>query len=1068
MEDPRTEGTDADVFSQPVGSNGFIPRFPAPPKYIKVRSHGKKEKDFNRVFLAQQLRGRTGVEIAQAGGRHVKVESYKSGDPKKDGNAVWAMEFSKDGKYLAAGGQDYLVRVWTVISNADERRTHEIEEDAAGKEGEHVRLNAPVFRSKPLQEYEGHTASVLDLSWSKFHPRDDRFFLAGSLDSKLRLWSIPDKSVAYWNQLPDLITAVAFAPDGKTAIAGCLNGLCLFYETEGLKYATQIHVKSAHGKNAKGSKITGIQAIHFPPEDPNGEVKILITSNDSRIRVYNLRDKGLEIKLKGNQNSCSQIRASFSEDAKYIICGSEDRKAYIWPTVSLDVEKEKRPVEMFEAHSAIITTALMAPVRTRQLLSASGDPLYDLCNPPPVTLISRSESHSSRAPTDHENAMGSMPAAPAISSSEAERSSNKPEESPAYIARSAHPDGNVIVTADYMGHIKVFRQDCAYQKRLRNDANFSRKMLSRTNSVGTRHSNRSTRESLISSSQHPSSDRILSWRQSITDNHNASLDSVRAPANRSVSPRKSARSHASPGFPHSHSSPNHTSIPTITSSPSPSLRRSSGETNDKSSNPASGLDPSEELAQKSYAHLAPETNPLMLQGEQSYMFWNKSAYRAQAATANQNHAAFHSNHMSNNKSLHQRSATASVDGATTASSRDSADGGSGELLGVPVQRALSTVSALSSEEDEGEGGGEGGEMRCRRCKGQSFRARDRGKVLITTNQQYDHPAYILTTFLPPSLRPAHLAIRALNLELARIPDTSSTPAVLSMRYQFWRTTITSTFALSPVKQPVAVLLSSVLQRDPKPALTPARFLRLISTREKHATNTPYPTLDSLEQYAENTYSTLSYLLLSALPLHSMTADHIASHIGKAAGIVAILRGVPLLAFPSPPNHHSNDPQSLRGGQQQQRRQQGAVTLPLDVMAECGVREEDVLRHGAAASGLKDAVFRVATRASDHLITARQMLKNVQEGADVGHAFEHEGEREDADHDDADGDATMSKSERQKMEVERAFGVFMPAVPTGLWLRRLEKRDFDVFAEELRRRDWRLPWKAWLAYRRRMF
>lgn len=167
MGDKRTEGTDADVFSQPVGSNGFIPRFPTPPKYITVRSHHKKDKDFNRVFLAQQLRGRTGVEIAQAGGRLVKAESYKKGDPKKDGNAIWALEFSTDGRYLAAGGQDNLVRVWAVISSAEERRAHEIEEDAAGKEGERVRLNAPVFRSKPIQEYEGHVASVLDVSWSK-------------------------------------------------------------------------------------------------------------------------------------------------------------------------------------------------------------------------------------------------------------------------------------------------------------------------------------------------------------------------------------------------------------------------------------------------------------------------------------------------------------------------------------------------------------------------------------------------------------------------------------------------------------------------------------------------------------------------------------------------------------------------------------------------------------------------------------------------------------------------------------------------------------------------------------
>ena len=154
---------DADVFSQPIG---FIPRFPAPPKYIKVRSHGKKEKDFNRVFLAQELRGRTGVEIAQAGGRLVK-DGYKPGDTRKSAGAVWTMEFSKDGKYLAAGGQDFAVRVWAVISTPDERIAHEKEEDAVGKDGESVRLNAPVFQTKPVQEYAGHTASILDLSWSK-------------------------------------------------------------------------------------------------------------------------------------------------------------------------------------------------------------------------------------------------------------------------------------------------------------------------------------------------------------------------------------------------------------------------------------------------------------------------------------------------------------------------------------------------------------------------------------------------------------------------------------------------------------------------------------------------------------------------------------------------------------------------------------------------------------------------------------------------------------------------------------------------------------------------------------
>lgn len=526
----------------------------------------------------------------------------------------------------------------------------------------------------------------------QFHPRDDRFFLAGSLDSKLRLWSIPDKSVAFWNQLPDLITAVAFAPDGKTAIAGCLNGLCIFYETEGLKFQTQIHVRSTHGRNARGSKITGIQAINIPPDDPTGEVKLLVTSNDSRVRIYNLRDKGLEMKLKGNENSCSQIHATFSDDARYVICGSEDRKAYIWSTGPPEKEKDKRPLEMFEAHSAIVTIAVMAPTKTRQLLSISGDPIYDLCNPPPVTLVSRTESPtSSKPPTENEQ----LPewSAPSTPSAAAEHTRlNKPEETPAYIARSAHPDGNIIVTADYMGRIKVFRQDCAYHKRLRSDnwdtsSTFSKKLLGRTGSAATRNSKSSQREPTFS--KHPSSDRILSWRQSITTNNGSgNLNGAPRPA----SPQK-APSPMSPQstFNSLQSVNNHHPAPTDSNkrpsiSPAfrpPSIHQSSAD-----------LPPPNSPFEQDDPRGTPANDPLMLSGDQSYMFWNQSTYRAQAAGG-------------------------------------SGDGLRPNRLGVPAERTLSSVSALSSElsssseveGDDAEEKGERKEVRCRRCGGRDFRAR---------------------------------------------------------------------------------------------------------------------------------------------------------------------------------------------------------------------------------------------------------------------------------------------------------------------------------------------------------
>ncbi|EPE26056.1 Terpenoid synthase [Glarea lozoyensis ATCC 20868] len=329
-------------------------------------------------------------------------------------------------------------------------------------------------------------------------------------------------------------------------------------------------------------------------------------------------------------------------------------------------------------------------------------------------------------------------------------------------------------------------------------------------------------------------------------------------------------------------------------------------------------------------------------------------------------------------------------------------------------------------------------------------------------QNFDSPSFTLQGFIPNSARDAYLAIRTLNIELARIPDLVSNPTVGALRMQFWRDSLTRTFADTPPKEPVAILLHHALAslkiQNPgfSTNIMKGWFMKIINTREQYMDNRPYTTMDALEKYAENTYSTLLYLTLAAVPLNSMTTDHVASHIGKATGIAAVLRGLPLLAFPPPPNHHNNNAAFVgnAGGRQ------GSVVLPLDIMVETGVREEDIFRHGSEAPGLKDAIFKVATRANDHLITAREMMKNLQQGEDAGHAYEHEG---DEGHNYAE---RIPSGQSQLDELERGFGVLMPAVSTRLWLESLEKYDFDVFKPELRSREWKLPFKAYWAYSRR--
>ena len=286
-----------------------------------------------------------------------------------------------------------------------------------------------------------------------------------------------------------------------------------------------------------------------------------------------------------------------------------------------------------------------------------------------------------------------------------------------------------------------------------------------------------------------------------------------------------------------------------------------------------------------------------------------------------------------------------------------------------------------------------------------------------------------------------------------------------MRLQFQRDAISQALSGAPPKQPVALLLAHAARElstrtGGRSKFSKSWLTRVVTTREQYLGNPPYPDMSSLESYAENTYSTLMYLTLQALPMASVTADHVASHIGKAAGIATVLRGLPLIAFPPESRSHSTQ-DSFSGSAGASR--QGAVSLPLDVMAEYGVKEEDVLRNGAQAEGLRDAVFAVATRANDHLITAREMLRNLRAGGDAGHEFEHQDDQE-HDYQVDSGDKALTPAQ----QVEKAFGVFMPAVATSLWLDRLEKHDFDVFAPKLRVTDWRLPLKTWWAYTRKQF
>ena len=322
------------------------------------------------------------------------------------------------------------------------------------------------------------------------------------------------------------------------------------------------------------------------------------------------------------------------------------------------------------------------------------------------------------------------------------------------------------------------------------------------------------------------------------------------------------------------------------------------------------------------------------------------------------------------------------------------------------------------------------------------------QFLLTPPRTSDYDAHLIRRFVPRPVQDTYAALRTLNLELVRLPELVSNPTIGTLRMKFWQESIDKTFAGLPPREPICILLHKGLQELEERAGSSTKksikfwVSRLVRTREKHMSNRPYATLASLEDYAENTYSTLMYATLASMPLRSMHVDHLASHIGKACGIVAVLRGIPILAAASPPV-------TTPSGQEPPTREP-SLLLPLDMMAEAGVKEEEVFRQGSQAPGLRDAVFKVATRANDHLITAREMLKKLKAGEDPGHEFEHHGE----------GEHFYDEENDTLRELRQGFGVLLEAIPAAQYLEQLESADFDPFS--VKTGGWKLPWRIWQA------
>ncbi|RZF46944.1 hypothetical protein LSTR_LSTR012541 [Laodelphax striatellus] len=215
----------------------------------------------------------------------------------------------------------------------------------------------------------------------------------------------------------------------------------------------------------------------------------------------------------------------------------------------------------------------------------------------------------------------------------------------------------------------------------------------------------------------------------------------------------------------------------------------------------------------------------------------------------------------------------------------------------------------------------------------------------------DYENFICTLLLNSGIRSLAFAVRAFNIEVARVQDNVSDMKIGRMRLQFWLETIDSVFKDEVRDHPVVQELHRTLQHHKSKELFKKNLRSLVTSRIEPITSSSFKTLEDMERYSESSVSPVHYMILQGAGISNVHADHAASHLGKAQGLMNLVRSLP----------HSTKAR--------------VVPLPQELLIKHGLSQEKVIR-GQGGDNLREVVFDVASRAKQHLEKARSMKKKM--------------------------------------------------------------------------------------------
>ncbi|HEX2572652.1 MAG TPA: protein kinase [Polyangia bacterium] len=236
-----------------------------------------------------------------------------------------ALAISPDGRWLASGGSDHKLWLWSLDSDE-----HRVVEGFAAYEGalilEAVRFSPDsrwlafpgadntvrlweVATGKTRILTGRHQDTILTLAFS----RDGKYLVSGSKDRSVRLWEMASGEERLLGLQDGSVRVVQFSPSGQLVASG------------GQDRSVRVwHTSTGEGR-ILGTHRSQIETLAFSPD---GQL-LAVAGTDTTVQLWQVA-VGEKWELQGHVNDVSQVL--FSPDGRYLASMSDDHTVRLWDT----------------------------------------------------------------------------------------------------------------------------------------------------------------------------------------------------------------------------------------------------------------------------------------------------------------------------------------------------------------------------------------------------------------------------------------------------------------------------------------------------------------------------------------------------------------------------------------------------------------------------------------------------------------------------------------------------------------------------------------------------------------